>query len=206
MFEGVALHSIPGVRGVTIDDYDFPVDESLKWNVLVAHQSVVPDKSKLIPQLRDKDFMHDSQEVANATKCNVVLYGHEHARHGVYKRTNAQGEPVVFVNLGAISRGTIDESDLKKEPAVYLLDFKPGGLSGGEYKLKNVRSIEDCYLLEEHFQKVDHKQATEDAINALKDTRLERFSVESVIADVEIRDDITNDVRDATLELLETVR
>lgn len=201
----VVLHSVPGIKGITVDDYhDFPVVDD-KWNICVVHQSIVPDKSKLHAQLQDKDFMHDSQEVANIINCDVILYGHEHSNHGVYKRTDASGKEKLFVNLGSICRGTISDSDLKKEPSVFVLQLEEK-VSGKVIKLKNVRPIEDCYLLEEHFAQVSRNEDISRAVHSFKDTRLERFSIESVIGDVEIRDDIDNDVREATLSLLETVR
>lgn len=205
--KNVTFHSIPGVPGVKVTDYSFPTMVGTKWNVLVAHQSIVPDKSKLPPFLQDKDFMHDSAEVARNCKCNVILYGHEHGNHGVYKRKGANNSDTVFVNLGSVCRGTIGEDDLKKEPSVFLLDLSDDGKLGGKkIKLKNVRPIEECFMLEEHFETVEHKKDIEDAISRLKDTRLERFSVEGIMSSIEVRDDIDAEVRDSALELLETVR
>jgi hypothetical protein len=172
----------------------------------VAHQSIVKDKSKLPPFLRDKDFMHDSQDVANNCNVDVVLYGHEHGNHGVYKRKRPTGKDTVFVNLGSICRGTIGDDDLKKEPSVFLLDLGDEKIAGKVIKLKNVRPVEECYLLEEHFASVEHKADVQDAVSSLKDTRLERFSVEGIMQSIEIRDDVTDDVRSTALELLETVR
>lgn len=203
--KNTTFHSVPGVPGITVADYSCDTMVSTKYNVLVSHQSIVPDLKKLPPVLQDKPFMHDSAEVAQHGNFDVVLYGHEHGNHGVYKRKRPTGKDTVFVNLGSICRGTIGDDDLKKEPSVFLLDLGDEKVSGKKIKLKNVRPAEECFLLEEHFADVEHKADVQDAVSSLKDTRLERFSVEGIMKSIEIRDDVTDDVRSTALELLDTV-
>jgi hypothetical protein len=188
-----------------VEDYAPPSLVGTTWNVSVVHQSIVPDKSKLPVFLQDKPFMHDSAEVAQQSNMDVILYGHEHGNHGVYKRKRKDGKDTVFVNLGSICRGTIGDDDLKKEPAVFLLELGDEKIGGKAIKLKNVRPAEQCFLLEEHFANVEHKADIEEAVSRLKDTRLERFSVEGIMQSIEVRDDVTDDVRSTALELLETV-
>jgi DNA repair exonuclease SbcCD nuclease subunit len=197
--------SIPGVPGVEVKDYKISTSGAARWNVLVAHQSIVPDKSKLPPFLRDKDFMHDSAEVAAVCDYDVILYGHEHGNHGVYNRSRGGDSKTLFVNVGSICRGTIGEDDLKKEPSVFVLSLEDK-LAGKVVKLKSVRPIEECFLLEEHFTNVERNKDIEEAIRRLKDTRLERFSVESIISNIERRGDVDDEVRSTALELLETVK
>lgn len=48
-----------------------------------------------------------------------VFYGHIHDLHGAY---HAGGDGVAFCNNGALSRGSIHESDLVREPSITLVD------------------------------------------------------------------------------------
>ena len=200
--EHVTLHPVPGVPKVTLEDFSSQHSpEATSWNIGIVHQSIFEDVSKLPFVLQDKPFIFKAEEVAKAMPaCGLILYGHEHSRHGIYKSGGT-----MFVNLGSICRGTINDSDLNKEPSVFLFELTDK-IAGKEIKLKNVRPADKCFLLEEHFEGVSHKQDIEDAINKLKDTRLEKFSIEAVIGDVEVRDDLDEPVRDAALQLLETVR
>lgn len=197
----ITISSIPGVPGVTIADYAKPQrDQGSKWHVLAVHQSVVPDKSKLPPVLQDKDFMHDSQDVANVTDADVILYGHEHGNHGIYARSGK-----LFVNLGAICRGSLTESDLNREPQVFLLKLGET-ISGAPIKLKNVKPAAEVFRLEEHVAAQEHRADIDDAIGRLNDTKLTIFSIETVIGEIEVRDDIDASARATALDLLEAVK
>lgn len=197
--KNVVLHPIPGVPGVTLKDYAVDVEEGA-CNIILSHQSIVPDLSKLPPVLQDKPFMHDSQKVADITDADVVLYGHEHGNHGIYARSGK-----LFVNLGSISRGSLNESDLAKEPQVFLLQIEEK-LSGRPIKLKNVRPASEVFLLEEHVAAQEHRADIEDAISRLKDTRLSKFSIESIMGEIEHREDIDESARSVSLDLLEAVK
>lgn len=195
--------SVPGVPNVTIDDYRIKCSKTC-WSIVVAHQSIYPNKSTLIPVLRESPSIHDSSEVAEVLNADIVLYGHEHARHGVYKRLDT-----TFINLGSICRGTLSDEDLQKVPAVALLQF--GSYENRDFlfheiPLKNVRPSEECFLLSEHIAQLDYKKDIELAISSFKASKLTKFSVEEVIHDISIRDDVHDTVKDVSVKLLEGVR
>ncbi|MCW4026511.1 MAG: metallophosphoesterase [Candidatus Bathyarchaeota archaeon] len=196
----VTIHPIPGIPNVTVEDYKIEKRDT-EWNVIISHQSVVPDKSKEMAVLRNKPFIHDSTEVAELTDADMVLYGHQHRRDGIYMRNDK-----LFVNLGSICRGTITEEDLNKEPAVFVVDFSEGNYNYHEVKLESVRPAEEVFNLDDYFEGKANKQDIQDAIDKFKETAVQSFSIEAVIADIQIKEGVEEKVRDRALELLEHVR
>jgi exonuclease SbcD len=196
----VAIYPIPGVPGVTTDAYNINEIDGAKYHAIASHQSIVPDKSKLPPFLSDKDFIHDSSEVAEITSARVIFYGHEHGCHGIYKRNGK-----AFINLGSICRGTISQDDVEKEPQVAIIIFD-NGVTADRIKLKSVKPAEEVFLLEQHFEQKEHQQDIQDAISRLKNTKLERFSIEAIMQEVESREDIEEKTRTVALDLLENVK
>mgnify|MGYP003704495445 CR=1 FL=1 len=63
-----------------------------------------------------------------------------------------------------------------------------------------------AYRLDEHLEEKEHSRDIEEAIKKLKNSTISIFSIESVISDVEMRQDIDDNVKTAALNLLEEVR
>lgn len=204
-FGNVTLHPIPGVPGITVEDYHITRNDDTHYNIIVSHQSVVPDISKERSILQSKSFIHDSQKIADTTEADMIFYGHQHRQDKIYTRKSKTGTKV-FTNLGAICRLTIGQEDMNRKPSVFTVDFSDDSPKFKVIPLKNVRPIEEAYNLEVHKEKKAHKQDIEDAISRLKHTNLEKFSIESVMKDIEIRDDIDEPVRETVLDLLECVK
>lgn len=196
----IALYPIPGVSEVGVKDYAISKLKGPKWHFVVSHQSVVPDKSKEMPILQNKPFIHDATEVARVTKADVVLYGHQHRRDGIYERGGKR-----FVNLGSICRGTIGDEDLNKKPAVLFVEAGDT-IELSEIFLKNVRPSSEVFRLDDHYEAKAHKKDIEDAIAQLNETTVQDFSIEGIIRDIDERDDIATDVRERALFFLEQVR
>lgn len=204
-FGNVTLHPIPGVPGVTVKDYEIERNDDSQYNIIVSHQSVVPDITKELAVLQTKDFIHDSQKIADITDADMVFYGHQHRCDGIYQRSGKR-QRKVFTNLGAICRLTVGKEDLKRKPSVFTVDFSEAKPKFKVIPLQRVRPVEEVYHLQEHQENKEHRKNIEDAVNQLKDTTLEKFSIEAVMEDIEIRDDIEELVRETALELLESVK
>lgn len=199
----VTLYPIPGIPGITVNDYaiDREEDNGTRWHVIASHQSVVPNIKDELEVLRDKYFIHDSYKVAEIANMDMVLYGHQHRNDGVYKR----GE-TIFANLGSICRLTVAKSDTEKVPSVLFLNFGEDAISKKIIPLKSVRPSDEVYSLEDHLQQKAHRLDIEEAVQSFNNTDLEEFSIDSIIAEIEIRDDIEEQPREIALQLLENVK
>lgn len=202
--DDIVVYPIPGVTGVTIDD--FAITAENKRDIMVVHQSIVPDIST---ELEFIEGLFDAKDVAAQTNIGLVLYGHQHRCDGVYKFPNKAGGNTVFSNLGSICRLTINDDDVHKVPAVLFLDILDDDnrtIKPEVIKLSSVVPPEEAYKLGEHAEEKAHNEDIEDTIRKLKESEVTAFSIEGVISDVEKRSDIDQEVKDAALKLLEEVR
>jgi len=203
--EDIDVYPVPGTTGITIDDY--AIQGKNKRDIMVVHQSIVPDIEKENQML--KDILFDAKSVAEKTNIDIVLYGHQHRTDGMYKVTRDNGTTAVFSNLGSICRLTINDDDVYKVPAVLMLSFADNEdrtITPTVFKLESVRDPNEVYKLEDHLEEKEHSRDIEEAIKKLKDSAISVFSIDSVISDVEKRKDIEQPVREAALKLLEEVR
>jgi predicted phosphodiesterase len=57
-----------------------------------------------------------------ADRPNHIFYGHVHDDHGIYTASGPEGRSAVFCNHGALTRGSLQEYNLTRMPAVTLWD------------------------------------------------------------------------------------
>jgi UDP-2,3-diacylglucosamine pyrophosphatase LpxH len=203
--EDVHIYPIPGTSGVTLDDFN--ITGSNKRDILVVHQSIVPDIGKEREDLHD--IFLDAAAVAERTDINIVLYGHQHRSDGMYRITRDNGVPAIFSNLGSICRLTIDDNDVYKVPSVLFLsiaDDKERTVKPEIVKLASVLPANEAYKLEEHFEEKTRSVDIEETIRKLQDVEVSSHSIEGVVKDVEYRKDIDPRVKECALSLLEAVR
>ena len=203
--DDVHVYPIPGTSGVTLDDFN--ITGTNKRDILVVHQSIVPDISKEREMLQD--ILLDAKAVAERTDINIILYGHQHRSDGMYRINRDNGTPAVFSNLGSICRLTIDDNDVYKEPSVLVLSIEAdeNRTVGTEIiKLGSVLPPNEVYKLEEHSEEKAHSLDIEDTIKKLQETEISSFSIDGVVKDVEHRTDIDAPVKAVALNLLEEVR
>jgi len=203
--DDVHVYPIPGTSGVTLDDFN--ITGTNKRDILVVHQSIVPDIGKEREDLHD--IFLDAALVAERTDINIILYGHQHRSDGMYKITRDNGVPAIFSNLGSICRLTIDDNDVYKVPSVLLLsiDADEGRTITPEIiKLSSVLPASEAYKLEEHLEQKEHSADIEETIRKLENVKVSTHSIEGVVKDVETRADIDAPVKEVALGLLEEVR
>lgn len=197
------IHPISGVTGISVDDFSIKKDN--KNDIMVVHQSIVPDIKKEREILHDHLF--DAAAIAEMTDIDIILYGHQHRKDGIYKIERENSTTCTFSNLGSICRLTVTNDDVSKEPCVLLLDIAGSGeVTMEEIMLKNVLPAHEAYFLDEHLDEKAHNQDIEDTIRKLKETEVSAFSIESVISDIEVRNDIDQGVKMTALNLLEEIR
>lgn len=201
----VVIHPIPGITGISLQDFSIP-KKGLR-DIMVVHQSIVPDITKERELLQEHLF--DAKAIAEHTDIEIILYGHQHRHDGVYHISKDDGTSTMFSNLGSICRLSITDEDVNKKPRVMLLSIDSDAdrtVTTEVIELQNVLPPHEAYFIDEHIDEKNHIKDIQETVRKLKETEVSAFSIESVISDVEVRPDIDVSVRDAALELLEEVR
>lgn len=93
---------------------------------------------------------------------DVFHFGHDHSDHGVAQMGNQQ-----FINIGAISRGSLALDDLKREPKIALVEFGDT-ITIKQIKLK-VAPIGDVFDLALKAQKDRERGEVEAFVGQLKE-------------------------------------
>ena len=200
--EDITLHPIPGVHPKNAPIEKFAVGGDSKQDILVVHQGVVPDVSKENENYRDQCY--DAADIDYASKCGLVLYGHHHRYDGIYTVGDT-----TFSNLGSITRLEASDHDLHKMPRVLTVDFDDGPErlpTLTEHRLENVRHYEEAYSLADHYEAKEHQLDIDETISKLKETRLGKFSLESIEKHIQHRDDVDDEVKTCSVNLIEAVK
>ena len=156
--------------------------------VLVLHQLIEPREEGQV-----YEFINAS-ELEGLAK--VILYGHVHEDHGVYKIGETH-----FCNPGALSRGSLSEKDLKRSPQVALIDVLPGV----SIKLFDVphKPVEECYLLDKVERRKLINADIDSFVSAVEQTQFSALSFDNVRKLAEAVED--EDVREACLAIWNNV-
>lgn len=118
-----------------------------------------------------------------ATMCNVgsCYYGHVHDLHGSFVV-----DDVVFCNQGAVSRGSLHESDLSRRPAVTLWRSGVVGLERFErVELVSAPSADKVFRLAEAVGRSQYEDRLRAFLAGVAGSAVEITSVESVLSRVQ---------------------
>jgi len=164
--------------------------------VLVCHLPIMP------PDVSQPYDYISAVDVAAALKgmVNVVSYGHVHDNHGIY---NVGG--VAFVNVGAVSRDSVHEYNLTRQPAVVLgaFDSSAGKLAFREMILPHA-PVEEAYDLEKLKEDKADAKAFESFMLAVGSSELEEITLEGLKAMIHAMD-VGPPVKSKAVEFLERV-
>ena len=203
--DDMRVFPVPGIHDATLED--FQVERVNKRDIMLVHQSIVPDIEKEPEVFRHVLF--DAKEVAKQTDVNIILYGHQHRQDGIYAVEREDGTKAVFSNQGAISRLTIDDNDVNKIPRVLFLDIaadEARTVTPEVITLQNVLSAEDAYRLDDHMEELEKALSIDDTIKKLRQTEVSVFSIDGVVTEIEHRKDLDDPIRQKALSLLELVK
>jgi hypothetical protein len=105
-----------------------------------------------------------------------VFYGHIHPWHGTYE---AGG--VTFCNNGALSRGSLTESDLTRPVGCTIWDSESGEF---EFVPLDAKPASEVFRIQEKGQIRDMQGRLDEFLSSVSGTSLEAVNVESVIAHI----------------------
>jgi hypothetical protein len=147
--------------------------------------------------------VHPPYDHINADQINTdgipLAYGHIHEPHGFYYVNLTW-----FCNNGAISRGSLHQETLSREPAVTLFNNDKADEPFSSIPIP-FRPAEEVFKLTEHQVKQDKVARLDDFLQSVQGVSLSALSVEEVVNHVE-----TSDLLDASAihemkEIIETV-
>jgi DNA repair exonuclease SbcCD nuclease subunit len=170
-------------------DYRDPTDGEFERPVLVvAHAPLYPLGKESPYEYFPADRW--AEEMGGA---GSVFYGHVHPCHGVYE---AGG--VTFCNHGALSRGSLHESELTRQVGCTLWDSETGEF---EFVPLDAKPASEVFRLTERQQVTDMQGRLDDFLSSVGSTSLEAVSVESVIEHIRTLK-LGRDAEDLAAELL----
>lgn len=139
--------------------------------VLIAtHQSIFPPGEH-------PPYPHLNADVVAAHEGTVpIAYGHIHDPHGAYL---ANG--VWFCNNGAISRGSLHEQTLKREPKVTLFDSEAEGCPFATLPLR-FKPADQVFRLAEHRDEVARVTRLDDFLTSIGAVSLNALSIEEILS------------------------
>lgn len=133
---------------------------------------------------------------------DVFMFGHWHKYQGVEKLEH-EGKEKYFVNIGALSRGSLTEEELERLPKIVLFDLAPGKI---DYKIANLKCTpsEECFSVE---RKARLDQREDEVARFVEGLATEQGSGEKVNLDNMVREmDVQIEVKERVLEYLELAR
>jgi len=146
------------------------------YDIAMLHQPVVKDGSYPYPVIQSADLVGLS---------DMLLYGHMHNYVGEWELA-LDGHKTTFVNVGAISRGSLDEKTLSRVPMTLLFDVSKteSGSFRMTYKetpLKSAKPAEQVFRLAEKQESVDREADIEALLTSVKETGFAAFSSQAAV-------------------------
>lgn len=146
--------------------------DSLDQCLLVTH-------APLYPPGRENPFECIlASDFAAAVQEGFCYYGHVHECHGTY-----MVDGVTFCNQGALSRGSLQEEDLTRQPAVTVWHSGRVGEAAFErVELASAPPASEVFRIAEAAVRVDHRDRLEGFLEAVGRSQVAATSVEAVLA------------------------
>lgn len=148
----------------------FSTGEGGDGYLVVTHAPIMP------PGITVPYEYIEAEEWATLQSWGACYYGHIHERHGSYMAGS-----VIFCNQGALSRGSLHESDLRRDPAITYYDSEQ--LYQTKFKKVPIphRPITEVMKLTEHEEGEAKTERLDEFLDRIGSTTLEALSIEGVL-------------------------
>lgn len=166
-----------------------------------AGRGLIVTHAPLYPPGQENPFENIPAEIVAGWMGNRghLYYGHVHDLHGAF-----EWEGVAFCNQGAISRGSLHESDLTRHPAVTVWHSDRAGLAAFErVELLTARPAEEVFRLAEHVERTDYQDRLDRFLASVAASTVEAASIEAVIAHVQGMPELSDPERAFAVEVLQ---
>lgn len=154
-------------------------------SLLVTHAPIFPP-GQSVPY----EFIDAGDYAKMMDRPGDVYYGHIHDTHGTYEVTYQKGSDgdlvtSLFCNQGALSRGSLHESTLKRKPAVTIYD----STKKGKARFRRIEvphyPVEEVFSLEVRKEAESQQQRLSDFLASVGTTELQQFDVATVLAHID---------------------
>jgi predicted phosphodiesterase len=163
-------------------------------------RTLVVTHAPIMPPGRSAPFEYiDATHWANAQGAGRLYYGHIHDTHGAFR---AGDEGLGFCNQGALSRGSLHESDLQRKPAITLYDTDGDEESCWRRIEVPHRPASEVYTLTQVRSAEHNREQMSEFIRRIGSVSINTISIEALSAHLATLD-IPADVKSAVLELVE---
>lgn len=184
-----------------LEKYQLWADEQWlkdEWPLLITHAPIFPPGE-------DPPYEYVSAEDwSDLMQKGTCAYGHIHDPHGVYVPDS--NTPVVFSNLGALSRGSLAEATLARKPAVGLYDSTIKVLQDQIVPIEVPHlPVEDVFDMVSHRMNKRETRKMTDFLTGLEEQKFTATSSEDLVEHLKELD-LPADVQSAAVELLEWAR
>jgi DNA repair exonuclease SbcCD nuclease subunit len=140
--------------------------DQLQSQLVVAHAPLYPPGKELRFEYWDIEMFVEllPEQVTH------VYYGHVHDNHGIWSYTSPAGRTVVFCNHGAVSRGSISESDLTRPVGLTVWDSEVEGMSAFTFldMTKDLTPVGELFRLEEAAEGKENTTSAQSWIDAVQ--------------------------------------
>lgn len=164
--------------GTALRDYTDPTGR--EWNrpvLVVTHAPLYPPGQE--PHYEGAEFTPASWWAEAMGNQGYLLYGHIHEPHGVW-----QHEGVTFCNYGALSRGSLDEYNVKRQVGVTIWDTEAPPERAFEFVPLDARPAEEVFRLRRHAEVKGTQRRLDLFLSGVDAVTLGLLNVESVIAHI----------------------
>jgi hypothetical protein len=158
-----------GQYAMNPDDGNYPL--------LVTHAPIMPPG-----QSAPYDFIN-ADDWSTLMENGACYYGHIHEAHGYYS-AGPGGLP--FCNMGALSRGSLHETDLRRTPHITVYDSTHVPATADPWQVHPVpcKPVSECYKMAD-VDKIESSTVRLDSfLRKVGSTTLETASIEGVIAHI----------------------
>jgi DNA repair exonuclease SbcCD nuclease subunit len=152
------------VRGVPYSEAislaDLPKSNSGEFEILLLHWFASEAGGDFFGSK-----MFSYKELGESSSADVFVIGHDH-RDGGISTLNISGRPRHFINVGALSRGSLDEDNLKRDVKVGIISVTGEDCVIRQVKLK-VQPVSKIFDLAAREKKSQDKTVVENFISQL---------------------------------------
>jgi len=157
------------IKGFPFQESSYPIDptqrEKQDVSICVLHLYATPDGGTLFKtKLMSYDDLGKSQD-------DIYVIGHYHIDQGV-QTISDNGYTQHFINVGAVSRGTTSEDNIKRDPKISYVEIEKA--DSGEITIRvqavklKVKPAEEVFDLEEKKSEKEKMEATEEFVEKLQ--------------------------------------
>jgi DNA repair protein SbcD/Mre11 len=168
------------------------------WLVVACHLLASPQGGEMF---QNEDIIKYEELFELNPDVDVFLFGHWHKNQGITEHVGENGRPHWIVNTGSLTRGSLTEDNIEREPGVVLLEFGEG-LPQLEFLKIKIRPAEEVFDLDKRVREEARAMTVNSFVESIKED-LQNNESRSFEDLINALDSIPHEVRERALEYIE---